>query len=277
MDKYGIENFSVQQIEECDVSQLDEREIYWIRYYDTYRQGYNATLGGTNDTFDDYLSVKVIENGLQIDSRERLARIISEYTDWSLCYLQKVIRIITDDPNKTFCNYHLVSIPRIYSEEESSEEEIKRWIESFKILYQGQHIYCEQLDKEFSTVGEAARYCIDNGFYTGKSKTPVQTVITSIGYNINGRNKKVECLGGLVFSKIPATTKQSGTKTPFKKKKIYCPQIDKEFNSMVEAARYFVENEIWTGIKEKTAKLRVGDVVRGIMPDYRGYTFEEVI
>ena len=46
---------------------------------------------------------------------------------------------------------------------------------------------------------------------------------------------------------------------------------------MVEAARYFVENEIWTGIKEKTAKLRVGDVVRGIMPDYRGYTFEEVI
>lgn len=277
MDKYGIENFSVQQIEECDISQLDEREIYWIRYYDTYRQGYNSTLGGTNDTFDDYLSVKVVENGLQIDSRERLARIISEYTDWSLDYLRRAIRIITDDSNKTFCDYHLVSIPRIYPEEESSEEEIKRWIESFKISYQGQHIYCEQLDKEFSTVGEAARYCIDNGFYTGKSKTPVQTVITSIGYNINGRNKQVACLGGLVFSKIPATTKQSGTKNPYKKKKIYCPQIDKEFNSMVEAARYFIDNEIWTGIKEKTAKLRVGDVVRGIMPDYRGYTFEEVI
>lgn len=277
MDKYGIENFSVQQIEECNISQLDEREIYWIQYYDTYRQGYNSTLGGTNDTFDDYLSVKVIENGLQIDSRERLARIISEYTDWSFDYLRKIFRIITDDSNKTFCGYHFVSIPRIYLEEESSEEEIKRWIESFKILYQGQCIYCEQLDKEFSTVGEAARYCIDNGFYIGKSKTPVQSVITSIGYNINGKNKQVDCLGGLVFSKIPSTTKQSGTKTPFKKKKIYCPQIDKEFNSIVETARYFVDNELWTGIKEKTAKLRVSDVVRGIMPDYRGYTFEEII
>lgn len=277
MDKYGIENFSVRQLEEVETSKLDEREIYWIQYYDTYRQGYNSTLGGTQCSFDDYPSVKITENNLLIDSCEKLSRVVGRYTEWSAGYLVKLFKSIVDKPEKNFCGYHFVSIPHIYANEEATEEELKNWIENFKISYNGQCIYCEQLDKEFSTVGEAARYCIDNGFYTGKSKTPVQSVVTSIGYNINGKNKQVDCLGGLIFYKIPSTTKQSGTKTPFKKKKIYCPQIDKEFNSMVEAARYFVDNEIWTGIKEKTAKLRVGDVVRGIMPDYRGYTFEEVI
>lgn len=44
--KYGIENFSFEVIEECLRSQLDEREQYWIKYYDSYYNGYNQTLGG---------------------------------------------------------------------------------------------------------------------------------------------------------------------------------------------------------------------------------------
>ena len=45
-DKYGIENFTVEQVEECPVEKLDEREIYWIAYYDSFKSGYNSTLGG---------------------------------------------------------------------------------------------------------------------------------------------------------------------------------------------------------------------------------------
>ena len=44
--KYGIENFSFEVIEECDRDKLNEREIYWIEYYNSYYQGYNQTLGG---------------------------------------------------------------------------------------------------------------------------------------------------------------------------------------------------------------------------------------
>lgn len=46
MSKYGIDNFSIEEIEECDDLILAEREIYWIDQYNSYYDGYNATFGG---------------------------------------------------------------------------------------------------------------------------------------------------------------------------------------------------------------------------------------
>lgn len=46
MRKYGLDNFSICTLEECTNEQLNEREIYWINYYDSMKQGYNETLGG---------------------------------------------------------------------------------------------------------------------------------------------------------------------------------------------------------------------------------------
>lgn len=45
--KYGINNFDFEIIEECPKEELNEREIYWIDYYNTYfGEGYNCTIGG---------------------------------------------------------------------------------------------------------------------------------------------------------------------------------------------------------------------------------------
>ena len=45
--KYGKENFIVQTVEECDNNALDEREKYWISFYNSFLgDGYNATSGG---------------------------------------------------------------------------------------------------------------------------------------------------------------------------------------------------------------------------------------
>lgn len=44
--KYGIDNFSIEQIEECSSIEVDNREKYWIEKLDTYNNGYNSTLGG---------------------------------------------------------------------------------------------------------------------------------------------------------------------------------------------------------------------------------------
>lgn len=45
--KYGLENFSVKQIDEADSEELlSKKEIYWIDKLNTYKNGYNATKGG---------------------------------------------------------------------------------------------------------------------------------------------------------------------------------------------------------------------------------------
>jgi len=44
--KYGEDNFVIEEIEKVNIEQLDEAEIKWISYYDSYKNGYNSTLGG---------------------------------------------------------------------------------------------------------------------------------------------------------------------------------------------------------------------------------------
>lgn len=44
--KYGIENFTVETLEECNVEDLDSKEIFYIAKYDTFKNGYNLTIGG---------------------------------------------------------------------------------------------------------------------------------------------------------------------------------------------------------------------------------------
>lgn len=54
MKKYGIENFKFEIIEECSDEEVDTREIYWIDYYDTFKNGYNLTRGGEGGLIYDY-------------------------------------------------------------------------------------------------------------------------------------------------------------------------------------------------------------------------------
>lgn len=42
----GVENFSFEVLEECDRSELNNRETYWIDFYNTTIFGYNMTKGG---------------------------------------------------------------------------------------------------------------------------------------------------------------------------------------------------------------------------------------
>ena len=40
--KYGIEHFHIELVEECSDTIVNEREIYWIEHYGTFKNGYNA-------------------------------------------------------------------------------------------------------------------------------------------------------------------------------------------------------------------------------------------
>ena len=44
--KYGEDNFKFRVIEECSDDKVEEREIHYITKFNTFYEGYNATLGG---------------------------------------------------------------------------------------------------------------------------------------------------------------------------------------------------------------------------------------
>ena len=64
--KYGAKDFTYEIIEDGikSAETLNERERYWISYYNSYYDGYNSTMGGDGTVRrDDELIVKLFNEG----------------------------------------------------------------------------------------------------------------------------------------------------------------------------------------------------------------------
>ena len=67
--KYGEENFYIELLEECLASELNEREMYWITFYNATdnKFGYNMSLGGNVNRkptqIDENLVLKLFKEG----------------------------------------------------------------------------------------------------------------------------------------------------------------------------------------------------------------------
>ena len=75
MNKYGIENFEISLVEECDKNILSERETYWIEYYGSFKYGYNATIGGDGKPYLDYEAILKLYSELK--SVNQVAKIMN--------------------------------------------------------------------------------------------------------------------------------------------------------------------------------------------------------
>lgn len=65
MKKYGVEHFKIEQIDECEDIVLSDKEQYWITYYNSYQNGYNATLGGDGSLLYDHSAIlELLKQGL---------------------------------------------------------------------------------------------------------------------------------------------------------------------------------------------------------------------
>lgn len=72
--KYGKENFSIETIEECCADIVDQRERYWIEYFISFRNGYNATKGGDGRPYLDY--ELIYRTYLECKSRSKTAELL---------------------------------------------------------------------------------------------------------------------------------------------------------------------------------------------------------
>lgn len=74
LNKYGPENFIIEEIEECSIDEMSDREIYWIEYYGSFKNGYNATTGGEGKSWVD--RELVIKTYNEIQNAKKVAQLL---------------------------------------------------------------------------------------------------------------------------------------------------------------------------------------------------------
>lgn len=100
INKYGIENFSVEIIEETD--NLEERERYWIEYYRSFKYGYNATFGGKGKPYLDHdIILALWQDGKNIYE-------IHKITNYDEGAIRKVLKSHNISKNERFVRGQLV-------------------------------------------------------------------------------------------------------------------------------------------------------------------------
>lgn len=77
MNKYGTEHFHIELLEETD--KPEEREVYWIEQKRSFKNGYNATLGGEGTRYIDY--DLVIATYKEVQNQNEVARRLNISSD----------------------------------------------------------------------------------------------------------------------------------------------------------------------------------------------------
>lgn len=84
-NKYGEGSFQFSIIEECQIDQLDSREIFWIAKFDSYKNGYNLTIGGGNT---ESFSKPIIQFDCTGKELNRYLSVSEAETTTGICYSQ---------------------------------------------------------------------------------------------------------------------------------------------------------------------------------------------
>lgn len=75
MKKYGLDNFIIEELEECSDDDRFIREQYWIDKLDTYHNGYNSTYGGVG--LPKYNYKKIAEKYKEVQNQKEVAKLLN--------------------------------------------------------------------------------------------------------------------------------------------------------------------------------------------------------
>lgn len=154
MNKYGIDNFKIEQIEECNDDIVNEREVYWIEYFGTFKNGYNATIGGDGKHYLDY--DLICETYKQVQNAVKTAEICE-------CCADSVRNILRERHIPIF----------------SSQE-----IQQSKMI--NQYTLDREYIKTFSSISDAARYIQS---LAPEKRTNMSGIVAHISHVAQGKRK----------------------------------------------------------------------------------------
>ena len=148
MRKYGIEHFHIELIEETDIP--EEREIYWIEKLGSFKNGYNATMGGDGKKYIDYDLV------------------IATYREIGV--IKDVAKKLNISPDSVSFILHQNNEP-INSCQDIQTKKYGKVVNMYSL--KGEYL------QTFPSVGAAARYMVENNL-TGCKHTTIKQHITEV-------------------------------------------------------------------------------------------------
>lgn len=131
-NKYGIENFTCEEIEEVDDSLLDEREKYWIEYFNSYFEGYNSTLGGRATNLYNWDVDDIIEKYMTLKSARKVAQALG-------CDHSSIDRILNANNVPRFTPAQQISKPLFIVDKTGEEIRFETTTEAAKWLIEKQY------------------------------------------------------------------------------------------------------------------------------------------
>lgn len=193
MSKYGVDNFNVEEICRVPFEDLDFFEVYYIKKYDSFQNGYNMTPGGyvpsNYHTEEQALAIIKLAQG---DEKTNIKKIAEE------------VGISTKAVSKFLKKYDI----QILNHESGSRGNVENLRPYFgqhlENLVQPLPVRVVELDKSFKSLIECAAYLIDNNYTKTKNERNVMKSISrAMSNNGYGRNTYL----GFHFEKLNNTNK----------------------------------------------------------------------
>lgn len=161
IQKYGVNAFEFSIIEECDLSQLDEKEKYWIAFYNTYKGfGYNCNEGGGNSRGENNGRTKLTNEDVAYirecyDAHQRRREVYKKFQDkisfdsfasiWDGTTWEDIKPEVYTKENLDYYKYHTTDGSASDSAKFTSEEVIK--IRERYVNEDARSIYQDYIDR----------------------------------------------------------------------------------------------------------------------------------
>lgn len=140
--KYGLNGFSLEILGYFPLDELDSKEIIFINKFNTYKNGYNATLGGEGRKTIKHSDEEIIKDYLISKSLTITAEKFNiDRTSVKRILLRNNIKLFNDGLFGRI-------VPNIRKP-----------------------VYCKTLDLQFQSLTECSQYLIDNGYANGTVKS----------------------------------------------------------------------------------------------------------
>lgn len=99
--EFGADNFRIEQIDSATTKEeANEKEVFWIKYYNATVDGYNTSPGGRSG--GNRKKVKAVESGLVFDTIVEAAKCVG--------VTHRAIAQVVDRPHLTSAGQHWISV-----------------------------------------------------------------------------------------------------------------------------------------------------------------------